>query len=74
MKVPAGSSLVIDFSKAAYVDHTVADNLNNFRRDFESKGGSLTLRGLDLHESLSEHPLAARRLPKHLRKNTVEIA
>lgn len=74
LKVPAGSSLVIDFSKAAYVDHTVADNLNNFRRDFESKGGSLTLRGLDYHESLSEHPLAARRLPKHLRKTAVEIA
>lgn len=73
-KVPAGSSLVIDFSKAAYVDHTVADNLNNFRRDFESKGGSLTLHGLDHHESLSEHPLAARRLPKHLRKTAVEIA
>lgn len=73
-KVPQGSSLIIDFSKAAYVDHTVADNLNNFRRDFEAAGGVLSLKGLDLHESLSEHPLAARRLPKHLRKSLVEMA
>ncbi|MBB3837140.1 MFS superfamily sulfate permease-like transporter [Runella defluvii] len=73
-KVPQGSSLIIDFSKAAYVDHTVADNLNNFRREFEAAGGVLSLKGLDLHESLSEHPLAARRLPKHLRKTLVEMA
>lgn len=73
-KVPQGSSLIIDFSKAAYVDHTVADNLNNFRREFEAAGGVLSLKGLDLHESLSEHPLAARRLPKHLRKSLVEMA
>ncbi len=73
-QVPAGSSLVIDFSKATYVDHTVADNLNNFRKDFEAAGGVLTFRGLDKHEALSEHPLAARRLPKHLRKSRVEIA
>jgi MFS superfamily sulfate permease-like transporter len=72
-KVPQGSSLIIDFSKAAYVDHTVADNLNNFRREFEATGGVLSLKGLDLHESLSEHPLAARRLPKHLRKTLVEM-
>ena len=72
-KVPQGSSLIIDFSKAAYVDHTVADNLNNFRSEFEAAGGVLSLKGLDLHESLSAHPLAARRLPKHLRKTLVEM-
>ncbi|WP_373550098.1 SulP family inorganic anion transporter [Haliscomenobacter sp.] len=60
-RVPAGSRLRVNFTKARYVDHTVLENLHHFQRDYEANGGKFILEGIDRLKPLSQHPLAARR-------------
>lgn len=61
-------SLVIDLSAAAFVDHTVMEKLHHLEEDFRRAGRMLTIVGLDEHEALSAHPLAARHNPGVLRQ------
>ena len=60
-KVPAGSNVRIDLEKSRYVDHTVLENLHNYKREHELGGGKFQVTGIERHKPLSEHPLAARR-------------
>ncbi len=60
-KVPAGSNVRIDLEKSRYVDHTVLENLHNYKREHELGGGNFQVTGIEGHKPLSDHPLAARR-------------
>ena len=60
-KVPAGSNVRINLEKSRYVDHTVLENLHNYKREHELGGGNFQVTGIDRHKPLSDHPLAARR-------------
>jgi len=60
--VPENSDVIIDFSLCEFVDHTVMENLNNYRDLFIKRDGHFDVIGLDLHDSDSEHPFALRRL------------
>lgn len=60
-KVPAGSNVRIDLEKSRYVDHTVLENLHNYKREHELGGGNFQVTGIERHKPLSDHPLAARR-------------
>ena len=60
--VPENSDIIIDFSLCEFVDHTVMENLNNYRELFTKRDGHFDVVGLDLHDSESEHPFALRRL------------
>lgn len=60
-KVPAGSNVRIDLEKSRYVDHTVLENLHNYKREHELGGGQFQVTGIERHKPLSDHPLAARR-------------
>ena len=60
-KVPAGSNVRIDLEKSRYVDHTVLENLHNYKREHELGGGKFQVTGIERHKPLSDHPLAARR-------------
>jgi MFS superfamily sulfate permease-like transporter len=53
--------LVVDFDDAHLVDHTVMEKLHEQEELFKRAGRKLELCGLDGHQSLSAHPLAARK-------------
>ncbi|TDL99921.1 MAG: sulfate transporter [Flavobacteriaceae bacterium] len=59
--IPAGSSVTIDLKGTKLVDHSVMENLENFKKDFEEDGGTVTIIGLENHHPLSSHPLAGRK-------------
>jgi len=60
-KVPSGANVRIDLEKSRYVDHTVLENLHNYKREHELNGGNFKVTGIERHKPLSEHPLAARK-------------
>lgn len=60
--IPSGHQVFIELSRAAFVDHSVMENLELFREDYEETGGTFTLLGLENHKTLSAHPLAGRKL------------
>ncbi|MFA9198659.1 MAG: SulP family inorganic anion transporter, partial [Aquirufa sp.] len=57
--IPTGFNVTIDLSKTHLVDHSVMENFEHFKHDYERGGGSVTLIGLDSHKSLSGHKAAA---------------
>jgi MFS superfamily sulfate permease-like transporter len=59
--IPAGKTVIIDFSKASFIDHTVMEFVDHFRADYNARGGDCSIVGLENHEPFSDHPLAARR-------------
>lgn len=59
--IPAGFNVTIDLKNTRLTDHTVMENLEHFKHDYESTGGSVTITGLDTHTSLSKHALSARK-------------
>lgn len=59
-----GMDVVLDLSKTKLVDHSVMEKLHELEQDFEREGRKLEIRGLDEHAGLSNHPLAARKLPQ----------
>ena len=60
-KVPSSANVRIDLEKSRYVDHTVLENLHNYKREHELNGGNFKVTGIERHKPLSEHPLAARK-------------
>lgn len=54
--------VIVDFSLCEFVDHTVMENLNNYRDLFLKRGGHFEVVGLDMHDTDSKHPFALRRL------------
>ena len=54
--------VIIDFSLCEFVDHTVMENLNNYKELFAKRGGNFEVIGLDLHSTDSKHPFALRRV------------
>jgi MFS superfamily sulfate permease-like transporter len=62
--IPAGFNVTIDLEKTKLTDHTVLENLEHFKHDYESSGGKVEIIGLDNHKALSDHHLSARKLPK----------
>jgi MFS superfamily sulfate permease-like transporter len=60
--IPCSANVYIDFDNADLIDHSVMENINRFRQDYESiEGGKVFLTGLDNHVPVSNHHLAARR-------------
>ena len=52
---------MVDLGETRLVDHTVMEKLHHLQDEWERDGRRLELIGLDAHETLSAHPLAARR-------------
>lgn len=59
--IPPGMDVEIDLEATHLVDHSVMENLHHFQHDYEQHGGKVLLVGLDDHEPVSTHHLAARR-------------
>lgn len=65
--------VVVDLSLASLIDHSVMEKLHALQKDFSSEGLTLEIRGLNAHQSMSEHWLSTRRfvLPKLIRLTVV---
>ncbi|TDQ18593.1 MFS superfamily sulfate permease-like transporter [Algoriphagus boseongensis] len=61
-EIPAGFNVTIDLKNTKLVDHSVMENLHHFQHDYEENGGHVKLVGLEKHEAVSDHHLAARKL------------
>jgi MFS superfamily sulfate permease-like transporter len=60
--IPPGFNVTIDLKKTKLVDHSVMENLEHFKNDYESNDNStVSIIGLDNHQPLSEHPLSGRK-------------
>lgn len=59
--IPQHMNVTIDLTHTKLVDHTVMNNLHNFKHDYESEGGTVQIIGLHEHKTVSHHHLAARK-------------
>jgi MFS superfamily sulfate permease-like transporter len=59
--LPRGKKIILDFSNANLVDHTVLENLHHYSRDYKNGGGSFEILGLEKLKSLSSHELSAKK-------------
>lgn len=60
--IPANKALILDFSLTTFVDNSVMEHIHHYRADFKKKNSTLEVIGLDVHDSTSSHPFAARRM------------
>lgn len=59
--IPQGMEITVDLSNTKLVDHSVMENLHHFEHDYILAGGKFAIKGLDEHQTFSEHKLAARK-------------
>ena len=62
--IPSGFNVTIDLSKTHLVDHSVMENFEHFKQEYERTGGTVNLIGLGEHKSLSGHKAAAMKRKK----------
>ncbi len=74
-ELPRGKRILIDLSNADFIDHTVMEFIHEFCEDYEKRGGHCEIHGLQAHEAVSSHPLAARKrlTPEKLLERFLEI-
>jgi MFS superfamily sulfate permease-like transporter len=66
--IPQGMHVKVDLSNTKLVDHSVMENLHHFEQDYKAAGGSFIITGLEEHQTMSEHKLAARKKLNKLQK------
>lgn len=59
-KIPSGNKIILDFSHARIIDHTVMEHLHHYGEDYTRAGGQLAIQGMEKFNSKSSHPLAYR--------------
>ena len=59
--IPTGLNVSINLMNTKLVDHSVMENLENFKHDYESSGGNVSFTGLEGYTSMSSHPLSAKK-------------
>lgn len=59
--IPPSFPVTIDLSKTKLVDHSVMENLEQFKHDYEREGGTVKIVGLQEHEAVSDHKSAAQK-------------
>lgn len=59
--LPRGKKIIIDFSNARLVDHSVMEHIHELAVKYKQGGGSFDIVGLDAHIPLSAHPFATRK-------------
>lgn len=62
--IPPGFNVTIDLQNTKLTDHSVMENLEHFKHDYESTGGKVQIIGLENHIPLSNHKLASRKKVK----------
>jgi MFS superfamily sulfate permease-like transporter len=62
--IPPSFNVTIDLSKTHLVDHSVMENFEHFKHEYEQQGGKVKIIGLDNHSAVSEHITAGRKKKK----------
>ncbi|MBI1182926.1 hypothetical protein GC194_01550 [bacterium] len=66
--VPGGKHILLEFSSARLVDHTVLEYAHKHSKEYNRLGGNMELVGLDVHTTSSTHPFSLHvNLPKKRR-------
>ncbi len=67
-KLPEKINVEIDFSNTKLVDHSFMAFITKFKKEYDHKGGSIVICGLEEHKSFSKHELSARKkkVTRHL--------
>jgi MFS superfamily sulfate permease-like transporter len=60
--LPRQHAIILDFTNASLVDHTVMENLHQYQHDYRHEGGEFELVGLEHLQKNSDHHLASRKL------------
>ncbi len=60
--IPETEEAILDFSFCDFVDHTVMENIADYKELFRKKGGNLEVTGLDLLDTNSKHPFGLRKM------------
>ena len=59
--MPRNKQITIDFTNAKLVDHSVMENIHEMAEKYNQDGGNFTIKGLNSHKALSNHPHATRK-------------
>lgn len=59
--IPPGFNVTIDLKNTHLIDHSVMENLHHFEHDYVANGGTIKIIGLENHDPVSKHKLAARK-------------
>jgi MFS superfamily sulfate permease-like transporter len=62
--LPAGKHVNINLSNCGVIDHTTLTSLNNFKIDYHTEGGEVTIGGFNLHTAKG-HDTTSTRVKKH---------
>jgi MFS superfamily sulfate permease-like transporter len=68
------NNVVVDLSGTHLVDHSVMEKLHEMEQDFDQAGLRFEVVGLEGHQQLSNHPLAARKKGPSMLRRLVIIA
>lgn len=60
-RLPQGKKIIVDFTDAHLVDHTVLSHLHDLIEKYAQSGGAMYIEGLDTHRALADHPHASRK-------------
>lgn len=58
-------NVILDFSAAHLIDHSFMAFVHHFEHQYIAHGGAIAISGMENHRTLSDHPLATRRLAKN---------
>jgi MFS superfamily sulfate permease-like transporter len=58
-KIPAGQTVVLDFSESHFVDHTVVERLDDWEAEYVREGGRVERQGLDHLRHATHEPMSA---------------
>ncbi|NNE55614.1 MAG: SulP family inorganic anion transporter, partial [Flavobacteriales bacterium] len=64
--IPREAMVKVNFTKARLVDLTYLENINEFKRAQEARGGKVVIAGLEEHVASTAHPLALKSLNSRL--------
>ncbi|MBU3676880.1 MAG: DUF2490 domain-containing protein, partial [Chitinophagaceae bacterium] len=59
--IPASMNIVVDFTETKLVDHSVMENLHHFENEYIRNGGTFLIQGINHHQPVSNHRMAARK-------------
>lgn len=65
-EIPFGFNVTINFKKAKVVDHSVLENLDHFKHEYEANDGKVIITGLENHIALSGHPNATKKIANEI--------
>ena len=61
-RIKPGKRVIINFADARIVDHSFMEQLHHFEEEYHHGGGAVSVIGFDHFQTMSSHPLAARKL------------